>query len=195
MRKEIRRNIVITIIIFICFNLIFLYFYNSVFSVNIIQDSPSSDSFVSGGIEAMTKAFRIDYLLPILIIVNILIIVISSISVSKYLIDFENLSIMTNLYSRFSKKTKTSKKIIVNEINNDYLLLLLEKSQIEEHSNNFSKFELTAISDNFLKKIDEFNWKNEDEKFKFIKEMLALTPEDREDILEYMFKKSVKNPL
>ncbi len=138
-------------------------------------------------------ASRIDYFLPILIIVNILIIVISSISVSRYLIDFENLSMMTNLYSRLSKKTKTSKEIIVNEINNDYLLLLLEKSQIEEHSDNFSKFELTAISDNFLKKIDKFNWKNEDEKFKFIKEMLALTPEEREDILGYMFKKSVKN--
>ncbi|MHA1658751.1 MAG: hypothetical protein ACTSUT_06475, partial [Promethearchaeota archaeon] len=60
---------------------------------------------------------------------------------------------------------------------------------------NFSKFELTAISDNFLKKIDKFNWKNEDEKFKFIKEMLALIPEERKDILGYMLKKSGKDSL
>ncbi len=190
MRKEIKRNLIITIFILFCFNFIFSYIYNNFFSVKTVYDSVGS-----GRLEAATMASRVDYFIPILIIVNISIIVISSISVSRYLIDFENFPAMSNFYSRFSKSLKKSKEIIDKRIDNNFLIQVIEKSLTRTQSFVSPKLELTAISDDLLKKIDNFRWKSQNEKFQFIKELIALTPKEREDILDYMLKKTVKDSL
>ncbi|MFX0139853.1 MAG: nitrous oxide reductase family maturation protein NosD [Candidatus Hodarchaeota archaeon] len=88
---------------------------------------------------------------------------------------------------------RTSNNIIDNIVHNQLLYQLYEKEQFESNIDLFKKFELTSISDDILKKIDEIDWENDNEKESFIHELLALTPEERDEIVDYMLKKSKNN--
>ena len=55
------------------------------------------------------------------------------------------------------------------------------------------KYELDSITLDFFHKVDSFQWDDEKQKVEFISEMLALTPEERDDIINYMIEKSNKN--
>ena len=48
------------------------------------------------------------------------------------------------------------------------------------------------ISEDFLQRIEEFDW-DEDTKMEFIVEMLSLKPEERQEFLDEMIKKSFPN--
>jgi len=88
---------------------------------------------------------------------------------------------------------RTSRNIIDKIVHNQLLYQTFEKEQFESNINLFKKSELTSISNDILKKIDEIDWKNDSEKEPFIHELLALTPEERDDIVDYMLKKSKNN--
>ena len=62
---------------------------------------------------------------------------------------------------------------------------LLNKSDLTEHLLNQGDVNLTAISKEFIQRIDQFNWSRE-EKEQFLKEMLSLTPKEREAFLNEM---------
>ena len=63
----------------------------------------------------------------------------------------------------------------------------------EKELDLLKKSDLTSISDNILKKIDEFNWKDEIEKEQFIYEIISLTPNEREELIDYMVRKVNRN--
>ena len=90
--------------------------------------------------------------------------------------------------NEFDRSFPPAKELVYNEYDNRELLNI-----IESDSNRLKTKELTVLSDEILIKIDEFDWEEETEKTQFINEIIALTPEEREDILDYMFKKSKKN--
>ncbi len=87
------------------------------------------------------------------------------------------------------KKPKAAIEIIYELINNERLLDSINQEKILE------KFELSSISVDFLNKVDKFRWTDESQKVEFIKEMLALTPKERDDIISYMMERSKKEDL
>jgi hypothetical protein len=188
MRREIKRNIVITFIVLIVCN----------FSIIIIFSNNSKAGNAYTGAEATAMGSGFDLFLPILIASNFLIIVIGSLSVSKYWFKGQGFSTLENNDEKkemYSEKIRCSKALIEDEIASIPLLKSVEEDQFKNKDILPYKLNLTAISDDFLKKIDKFNWKNENEKIQFINEMIALTPEEREEILNYMFKKVNKTDL
>ena len=79
---------------------------------------------------------------------------------------------------------KTSKEIL-NEIQNSERLI---KVIDEEELNN--KIEMTLLTEDLIKNMDLINWVDEKRKKNFVQEILALTLEEREEVIEYMLEKS-----
>ena len=133
----------------------------------------------------------------ILVLIGIIIFLsITSMLTYRYRKTHTSLPIEYKKYERVSakevqsiKKIKYATKILNDLINNDSLLDLINY----EGESNLNKVELNMISENFLHKVDTLKWDDENQKIEFIKEMLALTPEERDDILSYMIEKSNKN--
>ena len=86
-----------------------------------------------------------------------------------------------------SKSIKNAIKIRNDLVNNDTLLELIDME------GELDKFELNLISEDYLNKVDSLKWEDEGQKVEFIFEMLTLTPEERDDIINYMIEKSNKN--
>ncbi len=91
-----------------------------------------------------------------------------------------------------TRNIKTSKECINDFTKNEILLPLVSEKLTEDELERSRTLELTSISDNFLHKVDDINWEDELQKARFIREMLALTPEEREEIIDYMLEKSRK---
>jgi len=90
--------------------------------------------------------------------------------------------------NEFDRSFPPAKELVYNGYDNRELLKI-----IESDFDQLKTKELTVLSDDILNKIEQFDWEEETEKTQFINEIIALTPEEREDILDYMFKKSKKN--
>ncbi|MFX0075007.1 MAG: hypothetical protein ACFE96_06160, partial [Candidatus Hermodarchaeota archaeon] len=71
---------------------------------------------------------------------------------------------------------------------NDKILDYL-KGKSTDHEINMEKMKLTALSGDFFKIINMFDWE-EDDLVEFIREMLSLTPEERKSIFNEMISKS-----
>ena len=71
------------------------------------------------------------------------------------------------------------------------LQILEEKNALDKIS-KLGDINLTAISEDFLETINTFDWEY-DEKEEFIKELLALTPKERKEILDEMKEKTFRN--
>jgi hypothetical protein len=89
-----------------------------------------------------------------------------------------------------SKVALASKVLLRLNKNNDNIMLAIKSSEISEVQD-----ELTMLSEDFLKKVDQFNWEDDEQKLQFINEMLTLTPEERNEVIGYMFGKSEKNEI
>ena len=74
---------------------------------------------------------------------------------------------------------------ILSELQNSQRL-----TQIIDEENLEDLTELTLLTKDIIKKIDQINWEDENQKKEFIIEILALTPEEREEIIDYMLIKS-----
>jgi len=74
-------------------------------------------------------------------------------------------------------------------IDNSKLHSLFDGENIIEKISEPRGINVTLLSEDFFKKLEELDW-DEIDKQEFIKEMLALTPEKRENILEEMIEKS-----
>lgn len=87
------------------------------------------------------------------------------------------------------KKPKNAREIINELINNEDILDWINQEK------DLKKFELSSISTDFLNKVDIFRWTDLTQKIQFIKEMLALTPKERDDVISYMMERSKKEDL
>ncbi|MFX1259917.1 MAG: hypothetical protein ACFFAN_18865 [Promethearchaeota archaeon] len=90
---------------------------------------------------------------------------------------------------------KSSKELLNEKYDNRAVLTHLKDEISQEHTEIKKKIEITSISNEILNKIDKFKWKSEDEKLEFINEMLALSPKEREEILDFMLKKAKDDEL
>lgn len=125
-------------------------------------------------------------LVPIFLI--LLIILIGSISTSVlYSVYHYRESIFSSIFTDINRKQDRSKKSTKKYQKDKYKGDLLIKKVI-----NLSNSSITAISEDFMDKLNIFNWE-ENEKEDFIKEMLSLTPGERQKILNEMIKKSKNN--
>ncbi|MFX0070026.1 MAG: hypothetical protein ACFFAO_02960 [Candidatus Hermodarchaeota archaeon] len=88
-----------------------------------------------------------------------------------------------------NKKPKSARRILNELINNENLIDSINQEK------DLEKFKLNSISEDFFYKVDKFRWINENQKVEFIKEMLALTPTERNHIINYMMEKSKKEDL
>jgi len=195
MKKEIIRNILITILILVFSNFLIV----NIFTFNY---RPAAENLGAGASYSDTEASavekQVDFYVPTVIIINFSIILLGSLSVSKYLFrsqHFPRIRKSPMKPEMTPKRLKSSKMIIADEISNKDILSVIEGYPIKNSINSTNISYLTSVKDDILKKIDNFDWQNEREKVQFIKEILALTPEEREDIIDYMLKKSKKNEL
>ncbi|MHA1150490.1 MAG: SBBP repeat-containing protein [Promethearchaeota archaeon] len=72
------------------------------------------------------------------------------------------------------------------------ILKVFKGESIIEKLSSLNDINLTALSRNFFKQVELLEWE-ENDKFEFIKEMLALTPEEREEFLSEMLSESKLN--
>ncbi len=158
---------------------------NSV-KIQIIESGESSDSRDYGG-DLLAESF---FLIPILLIAIILLLSFSGImrykTKRRHFFDTTNEEIQPEEIQAI-RNIKSGTEILNETISNSNILNLMEEGK------DLSKFELSSTSPDFLYKVDKFKWNYESEKVEFIKEMLTLTPEEREDIINYMGEKSGKN--
>jgi hypothetical protein len=101
---------------------------------------------------------------------------------------FDTKSKETKLYTGDFSKDKLSSKKLVQIFDNERL-----RTELENFSTKNPKIlkntKITALSEDFFKILTLFEWEDDD-MYEFTKEMLALTPEERQGIYNEMFKKS-----
>ena len=86
--------------------------------------------------------------------------------------------------------SERSSSSILKDLNSkSYLIQIFKEENALEKISELNDMNLTAISNDFMEIIDQFDWE-EDDKEEFIKEMLALTPKERKAILNEMKEKS-----
>jgi hypothetical protein len=85
-------------------------------------------------------------------------------------------------------RDKSSGKILMESRIKGELLQVFEGENALENLSQLSDLNITAISQDFIDEIDQFDWEEIDKR-EFIKEMLALTPKERKAILEEMKEK------
>ena len=101
----------------------------------------------------------------------------------------ERNEILENIMSRrFIGSGPFSKEILSNLTNRDLLLQIFDENITEKKRSYLEKIELTIVSEKFLNKVDALGLKG-DIKIRFIKEMLALTPKERDEIINNILDK------
>ena len=86
-----------------------------------------------------------------------------------------NNSIINNL-----RKT-TKKDFIYN-----HLIHIIKENSVLRKLDKLKDINITLLEEDFIDKVNLFNWEDEGEKLTFIKEMLALSPDERKSILNDM---------
>jgi hypothetical protein len=89
---------------------------------------------------------------------------------------------------RFIGSEPFSKEILSNLTNRDFLLQIFDENITTKKKTYLEKLELTTVSEKFLNKVDAIGLKG-DIKIKFIKEMLTLTPKERNEIINNILDK------
>ncbi|MFX0105699.1 MAG: hypothetical protein ACFE75_09425, partial [Candidatus Hodarchaeota archaeon] len=103
--------------------------------------------------------------------------------------------ILENIMSRrFIGTGPFSKEILSNLTNRDLLLQIFDENITEKKRTYLEKIELTIVSEKFLNKVDALGLKG-DMKIRFIKEMLALTPKERDEIINNILDKLDKDEI
>ncbi|MFW9820940.1 MAG: hypothetical protein ACFFE5_15135, partial [Candidatus Thorarchaeota archaeon] len=93
----------------------------------------------------------------------------------------EREEILKNIISRREIGSEPySKEILSNLTDRDLLLQIFDENITIKKKNYLEKIELTIVSEKFLNKVDAIGLKG-DMKIKFIKEMLRLTPKERDE--------------
>jgi len=133
---------------------------------------------------------------PLFIIVFIAILSSLSISVGYTMIHYKE-RIFTSHYKELKSKklidgafsnVKYDSKRLDALLDNKRLLLQLKEMSSDKMS-SIEDIEVTALSEDFFKVINIFDWE-EDDLVDFIREMIALTPEERDAVFKEMINKS-----
>ncbi|MFX1233630.1 MAG: hypothetical protein ACFFBY_03635 [Promethearchaeota archaeon] len=93
---------------------------------------------------------------------------------------------------RFLGSDQSSKDILKNLTNKDLLLQIFDENITLKRRNQLEKIELTILSEKFLNLVDALGFKG-DMKIGFIKEMLSLTPKERDIIINRILDKLAKD--
>ena len=94
--------------------------------------------------------------------------------------------------SILTMQDKSSDNISPNSRMKRELLQILEEENALDKITKLGDINLTVISEDFLEVINSFDWEY-DEKEEFIKELLALAPKERKEILDEMKEKAFNN--
>ncbi|MFX1408913.1 MAG: hypothetical protein ACFFA6_01065 [Promethearchaeota archaeon] len=81
---------------------------------------------------------------------------------------------------------KVERKYTKGSIMKSPILTLFEEKNLVDKLIKKKDINITVITEDFLENIERFDW-NEEDKQEFFKEMLSLTPKEREEILKEMF--------
>jgi hypothetical protein len=128
----------------------------------------------------------------VIIIVIILIIAVISASVAYTVYHYSSARLaLENDNMRYRRKFRRREITQDNSTNIGDLNQVFEKENVVENLFELGDLNITAISADFLEKLNQFEWED-DEKNIFIKEMLSLTPGERDSILAKMLKRQNK---
>lgn len=106
-----------------------------------------------------------------------------------------------NIFSRFDTKSNVKKlskdDFPIDKLSSEKLNHIFDNERLQTELANFSlknpkplkSTKITALSEDFFKIIALFDWEDDD-LYEFSKEMLALSPEERQTIYKEMFRKS-----
>ncbi|MFX0167020.1 MAG: hypothetical protein ACFE9V_16995 [Candidatus Hodarchaeota archaeon] len=101
----------------------------------------------------------------------------------------ERYEIIRNIMSRQSVGSEQFSKEILSKLSyKDLLLQIFDETTPRKKRIQLEKIELTIVSEKFLNKVDAIGLTG-DSKIKFIKEMLALSPKEREEIINNILDK------
>ncbi|MFX1437803.1 MAG: hypothetical protein ACFFAA_11505 [Promethearchaeota archaeon] len=95
----------------------------------------------------------------------------------------EREEIFSNIVSREGFTTERSSKDILNNlVDKDLIMQIFDENITDKRRNQLERIDLTTVSEKFLFKVDALGLK-ENNKINFIREMLALSPKEREEII------------
>ncbi|MBN1802223.1 MAG: hypothetical protein JW891_11995 [Candidatus Lokiarchaeota archaeon] len=96
----------------------------------------------------------------------------------------------TNIESYLTEEDLDISKLHLSDLfNNAILTKLLKDKKLLDVLTAFGENKLTLVSQEFLEKMNDLPWENENEKIEFLKEMLSLSPEERCEFLDEMIEK------
>ncbi len=76
------------------------------------------------------------------------------------------------------------KKNVKIDIDNNHIIHIIEENPVLENLSKVKDIKLSLLEEDFFDKVNLIQWQDEEEKQLFIKEMLSLSPDEREEILE-----------
>jgi len=88
-----------------------------------------------------------------------------------------------------SDKPKDHKIFVKSEVDvldNSRLIQIFEEEELLRRIDQFKDIRITILQEDFLENIEKLSWDNEYEKKEFIKEMLILSPNERQRIIKEM---------
>jgi len=107
----------------------------------------------------------------------------------------EREEIIQNIISRINISVEHTSKDILNKLSDKESLLQIFDENINlKKKIQLENIKLTIITDKFLNLVDEIGLKG-DMKINFIKEMLALSPKEREEIINNILKRKSSNSI
>jgi transcription antitermination factor NusA-like protein len=128
-----------------------------------------------------------------MIIILILIIGAISASVAYSVYHYTHSTIvLEDDYKKFQRKFRKKVNSHDDLTNKRYLLRMFEGEKAIENLIYLEDVNITAISEDFFEKVNKLEW-DKSEKDEFIKEMLSLTPNERDSILTKMLNKNERN--
>ncbi|MHA2037028.1 MAG: hypothetical protein ACW98X_11370 [Promethearchaeota archaeon] len=135
------------------------------------------------GIEGLWRAIGVPFPL-VMIILIVLIIGAISISIAYPIYRYAHATIVLedDNKSYLRKKVPHDEPTHINDVHQ-----IFEGENLIENLFELDNINITAISDDFLEKVNQFEWEAS-EKDVFIKEMLSLTPDERQAVLTKMLK-------
>ncbi len=181
-KKKILFIFLILVGLLIVFDVTFIWLFTYKVNSNDSTELPSLNSSYSPLNIGMESFY--------LILINIIIVLFISLSILKIVHQdynsFQSREFNLNNLQVNMKKILNSHEIIDDLIYTSQLMNSLTGDAAKSKLKNLNQFKLTIISKEFMRRADALGWQDNEEKKLFIKEMVVLTPQERNDLLTKM---------
>ncbi|MBY8983042.1 MAG: fibronectin type III domain-containing protein, partial [Candidatus Lokiarchaeota archaeon] len=165
-------------------------YYYVVIAVDINGNPSSPSTKISVKIPSID-----DSLVGLILTISVAIAIMTSLLGSLYVLVKQKKQ--ENIPKKYPNKSTDHRVFIKSEVDvldNSRLVHIFEDEQLIQRIDQFKDIRITLLEEDFLENIEKFDWEDEIEKKTFIKEMLVLSPNERQRIIREMLNDSYQEP-